>query len=497
MKILRQGAVLPSPSSAASSPTSGQQEETSTGKKSEGESPKPESSKGQPSSASASSSEARESTEKTVPASPTPLNLIDIHSDTNLEESLFIPVQRFLRTNVNEVVVVVFSALNGNRHGTMDSVKHASSLGISLKHYLDYLQPGKNSEEAARKANAGASPRPFQGRGDGGSPPKYVEGHPGGREREPASAGTEDKGSQTKPASSLSSSVDPKAGGSSSTTTSDKPKDAGDSSPGSSMTLPYEVLTEDEISASYLSSAVRKPLLYKEVYELMDLIDRYWGALLPRHDHVFVGPHTTAATPSPGVSTPQKNDNDEGRSTASGEGSKDTTPEKTPSSSGSTLETGSTGGAFLPAGHVPYSRTLDPTRSLPSSAYDVYPMAESVNRPEVFASWLRRQGEMWLSEIPLREMTASRVQILLFVDDPLVAWFMTAFSREHVMVFVAGDHVYDISYKSESYFAPCGIPHRSGPIGEECVEPKEVSQRLLAKKPALTAAPSFYAPSCG
>lgn len=450
MLNLRKGARLPSSSSSDNPSEKAEGSPDNPGAKKEDATTSTSSTTSSPSSQSPG--------ERTATSPFSPMSLIDIHSETNLEESLFRPVQKFLRTNMNEVVVVVFSALNGNRHGSMNSVKHASSLGTSLKHYLEYMQPGRgsgrqksegggvqgaenekektNNSDSSKTSSASSSalPRPFQGS------PKYVEGHPG----------AEEAGFASPDAGKISNERDVKSG--------DQEKDANNVSkdtPAGGKTIPYEVLSEDEVYASFLSSAVRKPLLYEEVYELMELIDRYWGALLPRHEHVFVGRHTTTtttATPS-GVSTPQS------------KGTKGKGDNSSSSSSSSPTPIDLDAATAFAAGHaLPYSRVLDPTRS--SSAYDVYPMAESVHFPEVFASWLQRQGEMWLSEIPLREMISSRVQLLLFVDDPLVAWFITAFSKEHVMVFVAGDHIYDVSYKSESFFAPCGIPNRSGPIGK-------------------------------
>ncbi|EPR57006.1 putative transmembrane protein [Toxoplasma gondii GAB2-2007-GAL-DOM2] len=318
-----------------------------------------------------------------IPALPNALqSIIDLHSRTSLEESLFRPVQRFLRSNGSEVAVVVFSTLNGNRRGAINSVEQASSLGAMLKRYAEYNQPGAKADPT----------NPLPAFNELASP-KFVEGHPGGD-------------------------VDRKGKGKSPT---------------------FEVVSPSDPTASFMTSAVRKPLMYEDVQALLELIDRYWGQLLPRHEHVFFGP-------------PEK--------------------KKDAETAGSTAFPGTAG------------RPQEVARK--NTAADVsgpaYPMAESVNRPELFAKWLRQQGEMWLSEMPLRDILGSRVQLLLFVDDPLVAWYITTFSREHVMAFVAGDHIYDISYRSEALFAPCGISHRTGPIGDELALTKERSWKECRSK---------------
>lgn len=302
-------------------------------------------------------------------------NTIDLHSRTTLEDSLFRPVQRFLRSNGSEVAVVVFSALNGNRRGGVNSVEQASSLGAMLKRYADYNQPGA-------KADPSSPLPPFSDL----SSPTFVEGHPGGD--------TNRKGKGKPPT--------------------------------------FEVVSPSDPSASFMTSAVRKPLTYEDVQALLELIDEYWGQLLPRHDHVFFGPPVKKEAREPAGST-----------------------------------------AFPGAAGRPQEAALK--RADADASGPAYPMAESVNRPEVFAKWLRQQGEMYLSELPVREIVGARVQLLLFVDDPLVAWYITTFSHEHVMVFVAGDHIYDVSYRSEALFAPCGIPHRTGPIGDELTLTKERS----------------------
>ncbi|PFH36616.1 hypothetical protein BESB_048080 [Besnoitia besnoiti] len=320
--------------------------------------------------AAAAPSHATDSSGAALPSSVQ--SLVDLHSSTALEASLFRPVQNFLRSNGNEVAVVVFSALNGNRHGSVSSANHASSFGHLLRRYAELYQPGASADpESLPKADQLFSPAVLQSQvGDG-----------------PSVTGTEH------PAA-------------------------------------FSVLSRSDTSASILSSAVRKPLFYQDVHELMRLVDEYWGQLLPRHEHVFYGPAESSEHP------------------------------ETP---GSTAFPGVVGRS-----HRWRADSID-------EFGHEYPMAESINRPDVFARWLQRQGEHWLSEAPLRELVASRVQLLLFVDDPLVAWFITAFSREHVMVFVAGDHVYDVSYKSEALLAPCGIPHRTGPIGDELSLTKERS----------------------
>lgn len=88
------------------------------------------------------------------------------------------------------------------------------------------------------------------------------------------------------------------------------------------------------------------------------------------------------------------------------------------------------------------------------------PMRVSIQQPDAFRQWQRSEGTSLLQR-PIRELRDANVRLILLVDDPLLAWFITTRSRSQVVAFVKADHLYDVSYKSESHFAPCAAPHTS------------------------------------
>ncbi|CDI73689.1 hypothetical protein, conserved [Eimeria praecox] len=85
-------------------------------------------------------------------------------------------------------------------------------------------------------------------------------------------------------------------------------------------------------------------------------------------------------------------------------------------------------------------------------------MRDSVTDIESFREWQRSQGVALLGK-PISELLDIKVRLILFVDDPLLAWFITTRSRSQVVALVKADHVYDVSYMSESFSAPCASPH--------------------------------------
>lgn len=130
-----------------------------------------------------------------------------------------------------------------------------------------------------------------------------------------------------------------------------------------------------------LDSFVKKSVTFDHFAEITELIDKFWGALLPRHSDAFVG-----------------------------------------------------------------------------ADEQIHPMRDSQKDPEGFRQWQRSQGAAFLAK-PVSELRDAKVRLLLLVDDPLLAWFITTQSQHQVMAFVKADHMYDVSYKSESHFAPCASPH--------------------------------------
>lgn len=140
-----------------------------------------------------------------------------------------------------------------------------------------------------------------------------------------------------------------------------------------------------------LDSFVKKSVTFNHFAEITELIDKFWGALLPHHSDTFVG-----------------------------------------------------------------------------ADEQIQPMRDSQKDPEGFRQWQRSQGAAFLAK-PVSELRDAKVRLLLLVDDPLLAWFITTQSQQQVIAFVKADHMYDVSYKSESHFAPCASPHtaRNGKCSSE------------------------------
>lgn len=246
------------------------------------------------------------------PLSQAAAEALEVHSRTNLEESLFKPVLQFLRRSVSEVVIVVFSAVNGNVHTNRNMLEKGSELAESLtqtKRQLEaFLQSGRpysdNEQENVRPAATEAS--------------TAVRVAPQGAYRSPL-----------------------------------------------------------------LHSFVRKDVSYYDYAGITELIDKYWGQLLPRHTDSFL------------------------------------------------------------------DSTGQPQR-----------MKDSLLYPEDFRQWQKTDGTALLAN-PISDLQDANIRLILLVDDPLLAWFVTTRSRSQVKAFVKADLMYDVSYKSEAHFAPCGSPHTS------------------------------------
>lgn len=234
----------------------------------------------------------------------------EVHSRSDLEESLFKPVLQFLRKSVGEVVVVVFSAVNGNVHTINNVVAKGSELAESLSHAEDQLQAFLQS----------------------GAP--Y----------------------------------------------SDNEQEAELKNTAEDFTA-LKVLSPPSHRTPLFHSFVKKGVSFKDFADITGLIDKYWGQLLPRHMDKF-----------------------------------------------------------------------------PDSKNEQKRMRDSRGDPTSFRQWQRREGASLLGK-PIGELRAAYVRLILLVDDPLLAWFITTRSRSQVVAFVKADHLYDVSYKSESHFAPCASPH--------------------------------------
>ncbi|KAL8426515.1 hypothetical protein Efla_004880 [Eimeria flavescens] len=244
--------------------------------------------------------------------SPPAAAALEIHSRLDLEESLFKPVSNFLKKSISEVVVVVFSAVNGNMHTTHNEIAEGSELGPSLKHAKPQLDAF------------------LQGRGHSGD---------GGEADAEASGST--RASRRMRVFRAAASISP-------------------------------------LSESF----VRKSVTFEDFAEITELIDTHWGELLPRHEDSFLSSETNSQVS----------------------------------------------------------------------------MRDSANHPEAFRRWQRSQGASLLAS-SIAKLRDQDVRLLLLVDDPLLAWFITSRSFKRVIALVKADHLYDISYKSESHFIPCAWPH--------------------------------------
>ncbi|KAL8444216.1 hypothetical protein Emed_006337 [Eimeria media] len=227
---------------------------------------------------------------------------LEVHSRSDLRESLFNPVLQFLRKSISEVVVVVISAVNGNVHTTHNEVAKGSELAESLAHA---------QKEWQAFVNKSSSPT------DSKQPPP------------PAFR-----------VSAASASVSP-----------------------------------------LLESSVRKRVSFEDFQEITDLIDSHWGALLPPNKEKFV-----------------------------------------------------------------------------DSKKQLRRLSESVQDPHAFREWQRNEGRALLKK-SIAELRQDNVRLILLVDDPLLAWFITIKSTSQVLALVKADHLYDLSFKSESRFIPCALPH--------------------------------------
>ncbi|KAL8275064.1 hypothetical protein Esti_000943 [Eimeria stiedai] len=85
-------------------------------------------------------------------------------------------------------------------------------------------------------------------------------------------------------------------------------------------------------------------------------------------------------------------------------------------------------------------------------------LSESVQDPKAFREWQRNEGRALLKK-SIAELRQDNVRLILLVDDPLLAWFITIRSTSQVLALVKADHLYDLSFKSESRFVPCASPH--------------------------------------
>lgn len=261
---------------------------------------------------------------------------LEVHSGKDLVDSLFKPVLQFLRKSISEVVVVVFSAVNGNIHTVHNKIAKGSDLGESLPRASKQLEaflegggPYSDNEQDGTATGPGASTQVLPARS------QFAQGS------EAAVGSGED--SQI-------------------------------------MRLAPESAERNPL----LESFVKKAVSFSDFAEITGLIDTYWGQLLPRHVDRFLGSNQ------------------------------------------------------------------QPRR-----------MRDSVSDPDAFRAWQRGEGAALLGK-PISELRhANYVRLILFVDDPMLAWFITTRSRSQVVAFVKADHVYDVSFKSESYFAPCASPHEA------------------------------------
>lgn len=243
---------------------------------------------------------------------------LEVHSRTDLVEGLFKPVLQFLRKSPSEVVVVVFSAVNGNTHTHRNMIAKGSELAESLAHADEQLKAFLQS----------------------GQP--YSDNEHQGRSPAPAEA----------------SNV-------------------------------VRVGPHSAYQSPWLDSFVKKGVSFNHFAEITQLVDLHWGPLLLHHSDVFVDANN-------------QNQN----------------------------------------------------------------MRDSVTDAESFREWQRNQGAALLGK-PISELLDAKVRLILLVDDPLLAWFITTRSRSQVLALVKADHLYDVSYMSESHFAPCASPHTArtgGPL---------------------------------
>lgn len=243
---------------------------------------------------------------------------VEVHSRTDLVASLFKPVLEFVRNSSSEVVVVTFSAVNGNSQTLDNRIVEGGELAASLQHCKPLME----------KFESGSS--------------RYSQSE--FRSQEMAK---------------------------------DEPRKI------------RITLHSARHRNSFLESRVRKSVGFEDFASITDLIDNFWGPILPRHSGTF----TT-----------------EGQSLRMVEG--------------------------------------------------------SVANPVAFRLWQRSRGENILST-PLVKLVDLKIRVVLLVDDPLLAWFITTRSRSRVIALVKADHVYEITYKSEAHFAPCAQPHSS--ISGRCI----------------------------
>ncbi|OEH74493.1 hypothetical protein cyc_03141 [Cyclospora cayetanensis] len=237
---------------------------------------------------------------------------LEVHGRTELADGLFKPVRQFLRESLSEVVVVVFSAVNGNVHTNRNSIASGSELGESLTHADKQLQTFLKS------------------------------GLPYSDETDTKIAANAARASQA-------------------------------------VRMP----TNSAYRSPLLDSFVKKDVSFFDFAEIAYLVDTYWGQLLPRHTSSFVN---------------------------------------------ASLQ----------------------TRNMRDSAKDA----------EGFRQWQRKKGEALMKK-SIADLRDANIRLLLLVDDPLLAWFITTRSRSQVVAFVKADHLYDVSFKSEAQFAPCATPHVS------------------------------------
>lgn len=240
----------------------------------------------------------------------TELEALEVHSRTNVVEGLFKPVLQFLRKSPSEVVVVVFSAVNGNTHTQRNMVAKGSELAESLAHAEEqlkaFLHSGQPYSDNAHEANSPTT--------DGASSVVRVGPH-------------------------------------------------------------------SAYHSPWLDSFVKKGVSFKHFAEITELIDTHWGPLLPHHTDTFVDADNKDQS-----------------------------------------------------------------------------MTDSVADVQSFRVWQRSQGIALLGK-PISELLDAKVRLILLVDDPLFAWFITTRSRSSVLALVKADHLYDVSYMSESHSAPCASPH--------------------------------------
>ncbi|KAL8455645.1 hypothetical protein Emag_000467 [Eimeria magna] len=236
---------------------------------------------------------------------------LEVHSRSDLTESLFNPVLQFLRKSISEVVVVVISAVNGNVHTTHNEIARGSELAESLAHAQKEWQAFLKKTDSRPTTSTQASPEGVAGE----KPPAFR-------------------------VSAASASVSP-----------------------------------------LLESSVRKRVSFEDFQEITDLIDSHWGALLPPNKEKFI-----------------------------------------------------------------------------DSKKQQRRLSESVQDPKGFREWQRDEGRALLKK-SIAELRQDNVRLILLVDDPLLAWFITIKSTSQVLALVKADHLYDLSFKSESRFIPCASPH--------------------------------------